>query len=298
MLQHSAAEREYTIGGAADGVRADGRTPLERRPVSLETGLLPSASGSARARIGGVTDVLVGVTATIGEPSTHSPDLGDVEFSVECSSLASPDFTGRGADELNAELSMMLTRLYNTEASRPLQRELCLIPGRKCWVLQIDTLVLDSGGSLCDAAALAVRAALRTALLPAVRVIPGEADEDDDVEVDEGVLSPLPSASQTPVAVTLTLLGDVCDPVHVADATSAETACASMSVTVGVDAAGKACGTVAAGDGGIPLNCLQPLLDDARQLGADAIKAVDSFVDDALQKRQQQTFVEPVGFFA
>lgn len=307
MQQQSAAERQYIVAGAAAGVRADGRSPLERRPVSLETGLLPSASGSARARVGGVTDVLVGVTATIGEPSLLHPNEGVVDISVECSSLASPDFTGRGADELNAELAMMLSRLYTAEAAGPLRRDLCLIPARKCWVLQIDTLVLDSGGSVCDAASLAVRAALRTTLLPTVRVIPGEADEDDDVEVDEGILSPLLSASLAPVAVTLTFLGDERVSAHgrkrehdsyVADATSAEMACASMVVTVGVDASGKACGTVAAGDGGIALDALPHIFRNAQYLGVDAIKAVDSFVDDILQRRNNGEAVEPVGFFA
>lgn len=40
-------------------VRADGRTALAYRPVSLATGVAPQANGSARCSIGG-TDVLVG----------------------------------------------------------------------------------------------------------------------------------------------------------------------------------------------------------------------------------------------
>jgi exosome complex component RRP42 len=53
MPSISDAERSYIIGGAAAGVRSDGRGPLGRRPVTLETGVLPTASGSARVRVDG-----------------------------------------------------------------------------------------------------------------------------------------------------------------------------------------------------------------------------------------------------
>jgi exosome complex RNA-binding protein Rrp42 (RNase PH superfamily) len=40
--------------------------------------------------------------------------------------------------------------------------ELCIIPGKQCWVLHVDAVVLDSGGNLLDAIVLAARAALKT----------------------------------------------------------------------------------------------------------------------------------------
>eukprot|EP00171_Calliarthron_tuberculosum_P021003 IDg21003t1 len=63
MPSLSKAERAFIDGGAACGVRTDGRALLDIRPVTLETSLLPTASGSARVRIGGVTDIVVGVKA-------------------------------------------------------------------------------------------------------------------------------------------------------------------------------------------------------------------------------------------
>jgi exosome complex component RRP42 len=299
MQSLSEGERSYIIGGAAAGVRSDGRAPLQQRPVTLETGVLPTASGSARVRVGGVTDVLVGVTAVLAEPSPVAPSLGIVEFSVECSSLASPDFTGRGADDANAELAVLLARLYDCAGTEDMRRALCLIPGKKCWVLHVDTLVLDSGGSLFDAASLAVRAALRTALLPRVRVVPGEADDEDEVEVDEGALSGVEGAAGAPVAVTLTLLGRGDGRgVHVADASSDEAACAAAAVTVGVSGAGRACGVVSGGSGGIGLDALEALLHDARTLGVAVVAAVDEFVGEALRRREAGEAEQPVGFLA
>ena len=56
----SAAERLYTAGGFAAGVRADGRARGDVRPVALALGVLPQAAGSAEVRLGR-THVLVGV---------------------------------------------------------------------------------------------------------------------------------------------------------------------------------------------------------------------------------------------
>lgn len=294
----SEGERSFVIKGAASGVRADGRAPLERRAVSLESGVLPTASGSARVRVGGVTDILAGVTAEIAGPTARQPRLGLVKFSVECSSLASPDFTGRRADDLNAELAMLLARLYDCEATKEMRRALCLIPGKKCWALHVDVLVLDSGGSLFDAASIAIRAAIRTALIPRVRVIPGEADDEDEIEVDEGELSGVEGALSAPVAVTLSFLcEDAGRGVHVADATSEEAICCVAAITVGVNGQGRACGAVTGGTGGIEIDKLECLLRDAQILGKGVVSTVDAFVDEALQKRQNGEARECVGFF-
>jgi exosome complex RNA-binding protein Rrp42 (RNase PH superfamily) len=56
----SAAERAWTAGGFADGVRADGRGRGDVRRVQLAVGGLPSAAGSAEVRLGG-THVIVAV---------------------------------------------------------------------------------------------------------------------------------------------------------------------------------------------------------------------------------------------
>jgi exosome complex component RRP42 len=56
----SAAERSFTAGGFADGVRADGRGRGDVRSVQLGLGTLPQAAGSAEIRLGR-THVVVGV---------------------------------------------------------------------------------------------------------------------------------------------------------------------------------------------------------------------------------------------
>lgn len=292
----SEAERAYIEAGAAQGIRGDGRGMLDLRPVTLETGVLPTASGSARVRIGGVTDILVGVKAEVVEPSVDAPDEGLMSFSVECSSLASPDFVGRGGADLNAELSQLLTRLYASSATRELRRGLALIPGKKCWMLHVDALVLDSGGNLYGALSLAVRAALRVVLLPRVFIIPGEADDDDEIEVDEEVFERLSKSEDAPVAVTLSAVGG--RGIYIADSSSEEETCAKAAITMGVNLSRRACGAVSAGTGGVDMDTLNSMLKDAVRVGIDILKTTDAFLKEDIARRESGEVAEPVGFFS
>ncbi len=85
--------------------------PLLRRTVTIETGLLPQANGSARTRMmSSGTEVLAAVKAEVGAPTAGKELQGRLECSVECWSSASPMFEGRGAEEVNAELTRSLNR--------------------------------------------------------------------------------------------------------------------------------------------------------------------------------------------
>lgn len=296
MPSLSKAERVFIEGGAACGVRSDGRALLDIRPVTLETSLLPTATGSARVRIGGVTDIVVGVKAEVARPPGDAPCEGIVSFTVECSSLASPDFAGRGAADLNAELGQLLTRLYASAATRRLREALCLIEGVKCWVLHVDALVLDSGGNVLDALSVAVRAALRTTVLPRIVVVRGEADDDDDIEVDEATLMLLKHADDAPVAVTLSCVGG--HGIYLADATSEEERCATAALTVGVNKAGKACGAVCGGSGGVGLVVIEQMFRDAVSIGVDVLENNDKFLEEELTSKLSDNPVQTVGFFA
>lgn len=56
------------------------------------------------------------------------------------SANATPEFEGRGGEELATEISGMLYRAYDCPACLDLQK-LCVIPNQQCWVLYIDVLV-------------------------------------------------------------------------------------------------------------------------------------------------------------
>lgn len=56
------------------------------------------------------------------------------------SANASPEFEGRGGDELGAMLAKSLEKAYNHKSAIDLE-SLCILPGKQCWVLYIDALV-------------------------------------------------------------------------------------------------------------------------------------------------------------
>lgn len=58
-----------------------------------------------------------------------------------CSSaLASPEFEGRGGEELGHHLAHQLAQAYCHHSAIDRQ-SLCIVPGQQCWILYVDVLV-------------------------------------------------------------------------------------------------------------------------------------------------------------
>lgn len=62
--------------------------------------------------------------------------------SFTSSANATPEFEGRGGEELGTELSNTLYKVFNNKHSVDL-KSLCISPGEHCWVLYVDVLVSD-----------------------------------------------------------------------------------------------------------------------------------------------------------
>lgn len=121
------------------------------------------AHGSARLRIGNITDVLVAVKLEIDTPYAEKPDEGKLDFFVDwyacisdldsrlmlsvilvvvffSSANATPAFEGKGGDDLATEISTILSMAYQTPDAFDL-KQLCIIPHKKCWKIYVDILV-------------------------------------------------------------------------------------------------------------------------------------------------------------
>ncbi|KAK3256590.1 hypothetical protein CYMTET_34279 [Cymbomonas tetramitiformis] len=204
----SVTERKFIQDGISQNIRNDGRQRNDYRGVSIDQGLIPQASGSARVRVGR-TDVLVGVKVEIGTPLPEHPRLGRVEFAVDFSTAATPAGAARAYEDIASDLTQALTQTLGggpsgTGAAVDLEK-LGLIEGRTCWVLHVDGLVLVSDGNVLDALGFAVKAALEDTRIPRVTVI-GGTNEDDlaDFEVDEDTSSALHlDMDRIPVIVTM-----------------------------------------------------------------------------------------------
>jgi len=241
-LSLSEAEKVYVVHGVSEDVRVDGRTRRDVRPAtSLETDIVTHASGSAHLRLAN-TDVLVGVKAELDTPLSDHPDRGRIEFFVDCSANATPEFEGRGGQALADSLSSTLGRAYNTFDTRCL----CLLKGSQCWVLYVDILILECGGNLSDAVSMAVKAALYTTLVPKVTVTAVDGGEPElELSDDPTDGQRLDVMDTAPVLITLNRIGN-----HVVvDATPEEEACTSASLIMGVTPSGAVTAVKKTGSG-------------------------------------------------
>ncbi|KAJ2015055.1 hypothetical protein GGI03_001302 [Coemansia sp. RSA 2337] len=277
----SPAEQDYIIRGVESGFRADGRGSLDRREVSLRTGMISQANGSARCRIGNLgvgTDVLVGVKAEVNSWTPGEPeDLGSIVCNVECSPSAAQEFEGRGAEEINVELTQLLDRILNGPQSGLDLKKLCIIPKQAYWVLHIDALVLDVKGSIVDTLVWATRAALMSTSLPRVVVETisdemGNMQAEFDVVDDPEDLTPLEGAKNLPISVTFSQIGKR----YVVDASEQEEAVTQAKLTVAVSPAMEICAIQKGGMfRGFPPSLLAEILETAQRIAREELTRFD-----------------------
>jgi exosome complex component RRP42 len=77
MFGLSSAERQFLIDGVELNVRNDGRSRLDFRHFTIETGIIATANGSARLKLDN-TDVMVGVRVDLAEPKLDRPNEGKI----------------------------------------------------------------------------------------------------------------------------------------------------------------------------------------------------------------------------
>ena len=154
------------------GKRVDGRGPEDYRPISIETGFIESAQGSARIKVGN-TDVVVGVKLDVGTPFSDTPDKGVLTTNAELIPLASPNFEPGPPDQSAIELARVIDRGIRESEMIDLEK-LCIKHGEEVWISFADIYVLDYDGNLFDACFLGAIAALRNTIVPAEEKGKGE----------------------------------------------------------------------------------------------------------------------------
>ncbi|XP_037548734.1 exosome complex component RRP42 [Nematolebias whitei] len=226
-VQVSEAEKVYILHGIRDDLRVDGRGCEDYRHMEIETDVVSNTDGSAKVTLGD-TAVLVGIKAEIGKPRPMIPNEGYLEFFVDCSANATPEFEGRGGEELGTELSNTLYKAFNKDSLD--LKSLCISPGEHCWVLYVDVLLLQCDGNLYDAMSVAIKAALFNTKIPKVNI---STDDEGGKEIE---LSDDPfdcmrlDVKNVPCIVTLCKVGHR----HVVDATLQEKTCSVASLIISV----------------------------------------------------------------
>jgi exosome complex component RRP42 len=178
--------------------RLDQRTLTDYRPFSIEQGVIEKAEGSARVLLG-KTEILVGVKVEKGKPYSDTPNNGVMTVNAELVPLASPKFEPGPPGAQAIELARIVDRgIRESEAIDT--EKLCIVPGKKVFIVFVDIYVLNHDGNLIDAAAMAAVSALMNTKMPNYEIV------DDEVVLKQGY-TPLPLKNH-PVTVTLGKITD------------------------------------------------------------------------------------------
>jgi exosome complex component RRP42 len=211
----------------ASGKRMDGRALDKPRELTIETGIIPKANGSAKVSLGN-TLVIAGVKIATGIPFPDTPDKGLLVVNAEILPLSSPYAEAGPPSEEAIELARVVDRGIRESEMVDLKK-LCLIPGKSVITVFVDCNVMNVDGNLFDATSYAVVSALRTSKMKKYTV-----EADKVTSTDEMV--PLP-VDRTPVSVTLARIGDK----MVVDPDSEEEASMEMRITITTDDEGNIC---------------------------------------------------------
>ena len=210
------------------GKRLDGRGLMDYREIKVEVGLIGKAAGSAQVSLGN-TKVLVGIKTEIGTPFPDTPDEGVQIVNAELVPLASPSFEPGPPSEDAIELARVVDRGLR-ESKAIDTKKLCIIRGKKVFLIYVDIYVLDHDGNLFDASALASIAALLNARIKEYKV-----GKDETIEFLKNSIK-LPVINY-PVEVTL----EKTDDKLIVDASLEEEMNTDARITIAIDKDDRIC---------------------------------------------------------
>ncbi|MGB9659365.1 MAG: exosome complex protein Rrp42 [Nitrososphaerales archaeon] len=208
--------------------RLDNRGLMDFRPITMETGIIEKANGSARVQVGN-TQVIAGVKIEIGDPFPDTPDKGLLVVNTEVLPLASAYAEPGPPDEDAIELARVVDRGVRESHMIDFSK-LVLIPGKKVLAVFVDVNVLNTDGNLLDATSYATVASIATSKMPRFYV-----DEKGQIKQSDEIIS-LP-INGIPVSVTMARIGDTL----IVDPTSEEEAVMDARITLVLDEDGNLC---------------------------------------------------------
>ena len=247
--------RNHIISLLSASTRLDGRKLTEyRSPVEVELGVIKTAEGSARVKIG-ETEVIVGIKMEVGEPYPDTPDEGTIIVGAELLPLSNPEFE-LGPPGIQAiELARVVDRGIR-ESKAVNFKKLCVEEGKKVWMLLIDVCTLNDAGNLFDASSLAALAALKDTRLPGF--------DGEKVDYKEKTDKKLPLENM-PIAITVIKIGDK----FIVDPDTEEEKVIDSRLTVSSIENGTLCALQKGGDSTLTAEDISTMLDIGIEKGKE-----------------------------
>ena len=241
---------------AKQGKRLDGRALLDYRgPITVDTGVAPTAEGSARVQIG-ETVVIAGVKLSLEKPYPDTPEEGGIMINAELTPLSSPSYEP-GPPRMKAiEIARVVDRTIR-EAKAIDFKKLCVKKNELVWFVAVDIVSINDAGNLFDAASLAVLAAL------GVKTMRYFVKETFAVDYKSKTKKKLP-LDKSPVAITVYKVGGKL----LVDPTSEEEESYQARLTVGSDEKGIISALQKGGGAPITVDDVSEMVDIALEKAA------------------------------
>ena len=237
------------------GKRFDGRALDEPRKLSVETGVIPKANGSARIHLGD-TEVVAGVKI---QPDRPFPDMGEKGIFIctaEILPLAHPDVEPGPPGEDVVELARVVDRGIRESGMVDLS-QLVLEKDKSVIGIFSDNSVIDHDGNLFDACSYASTAAILSCKVPKWEM------KDDVPTLVEGQESD-PPITTIPVSVTMGRIGDFV----IVDPNADEWACMDARVTITTNSDGNICALQKGGKDGFTADQLIKCSETSISIGS------------------------------
>jgi len=243
-------KRKEIVDLLDQGKRIDGRAFDQSRPLSIETGVIPKANGSARVRLGD-TEIVTGVKI---QPDKPFPDLGDKGIFIctaEILPLAHPDAEPGPPGEDVIELARVVDRGIRESGMIDMSK-LVLEKDKSVIGIFADNSVVDHDGNLFDACSYATTAAILSCKIPK-----WEIKNAVPVLVEDHESSP--PITTIPVSITMGRIGE-----HIlVDPNAEEWECIDARITITTNSDGNICALQKGGKNGFTVDQLSKCADIA-----------------------------------
>jgi exosome complex component RRP42 len=243
---HDYASKEHVVAALRKGVRLDGRRLDEYRPIALEVNGIRNAEGSCKATCGEMI-LIAGVKLSTGTPFPDTPNSGVLIVNAELLPISSPLFEPGPPSVDSIELSRVIDR--GIRESKAIDEEsLCITPGERVWMANIDVCPINTDGHLFDIGGLASLVALKAARMPAL--VNGKPNYKEHTEQGVGLRS-------LPIPVTVCKIGEIV----LIDPTQEEWALVDARLTVTTLEDGRLCSLQKGGDKSLTVDDIAQMIE-------------------------------------
>lgn len=233
VVEHLRKERMLEL--LAAGKRLDGRNFGQYRHISIETGVIEKANGSAMVEIG-PTRIVAGVKVEMGTPFPDTPDKGVIIVNSELLPISSPYAEPGPPTDVAIELARVTDRGVRESEMIDLSK-MSIVEGEKVRMTFADVSIINQGGNLFDAISYGVVASLVSAKMNKVEVN----SDGKVIETEEQEELPI---NNVPVSVTQAKIGSAL----IVDPTTDEESVMDTRITLTSENKGHIC----AGQKGLP----------------------------------------------